>query len=168
MPEQITGENYLLNLYKEIDEVTHVTWDFFNYRKGKKGMLFVVFKNPTLKVINSTIDKIKKYVDFDDVLLRTDDPMIEKTGYKYFIDEIPIDEFIEHQGIHLFKNWARLSEEYKESEEEIFKRLDELRDSESDDFYDVKEQYMKDERKEKLEIPSLIIGYIYFKSIKLD
>ncbi len=168
MPEQITGKDYLLNLNKEIDEVTNITWDFFDYHKGKKGMLIVFFKNPTLKVINSTIDKIKKYVDFDDMLLRTNDPTIEKAGYKYFIDEIPIDEFIEDQGAGFFKNSARLSEEYKESQKEISERLTELRDSESDDFDDVYEQYMKDERKAKLEIPSFIIGYIYFKSIKLD
>ncbi|MCE7743846.1 MAG: hypothetical protein GPJ52_01800 [Candidatus Heimdallarchaeota archaeon] len=168
MPEQITGKNYLLNLYKEIDEVTHVEWDFFHNRKRKEGILFVAFKNPTLKVINSTIDKIKKYVDFDEVLLRTNDPKIKKTDYKYFIDEIPIDEFIEFKDPRLFKNLARLSEEYRESQKEILERLDELRVSESDEFYDVKEQHIKDERKEKLKIPSLIIGYIYFKSIKLD
>lgn len=168
MSEKICGKDYLLKIREDFEEVTEITWYFHHSRKRKEGMLVVAFLNPTLNVINSVIKKIEKYVNFEEVLLRSVDPRIKMKDFEYFVDEIPIDELIKNQDSHIYKNYARLSEEFRESQEQILKKKDELRESGSDEFYDLEEQHVKNERKERLKIPSVIIGFIFFKSIKLD
>jgi len=168
MAKEICGKDYLLKIREDYEEVTDISWGFYHRRKRKDGMLYVTFLNPTLNVINSVIKKIEKYVDFKEVLLRSMDPIIEKKDFNYFVDEIPIEEWIDNQDSPLYKNYALLSKEFRESQEPVFKKLDELVKSGSDEFYDFDEQYVKNEQKEKLKIPSVIIGFIKFKSINLD
>ena len=168
MAKEISGKDYLLKIREDFEEVTEISWYFHHKRKRKDGMLYVAFLNPTLNVINSVIEKIKKYVDFKEVQLRSIDPIIEKKEFNYVVDEIPINEWIDNQGSPLYKNYAYLSEEFKESQLSTFKKLDELKESGSDEYYDFDEQYVKTEQKEKLKIPSVIIGFISFKTINLD